>query len=280
MEDGQQNSMRVGAIIQARMQSTRLPGKILMGLPLGSDKPLIKWITDELRKSNSITKVVVATSENEENDTLEEFCLQENLSCFRGSEEDVLSRFINITEKEGFDVVIRLTADNPFLDINLLEKTLQYHLSEKNDYTKSEGLPLGMNFEIISGTALCSIKSKPLDSDEREHVTLYVRRNSEFKQSLFKPADRDLGGLRLTVDYPSDFLVASQLLGLLRKNERPSLNFISRVSGTYPWLFDINTQNEQKIQFSSLEEEKAAAIDVLRKRKFNRIVKWLNDSGC
>lgn len=246
MVDGPQNNLRVGIVIQARMQSTRLPGKVLRSLPIGSGKPLLKCITDEIINWPMLGKVVVATSLNSENDSIEKFCNSERITCFRGSEEDVLSRFWKVIEVEKFDVIVRLTSDNPFLDVALLEKTIEYHLVEKTDYTKTVGLPLGMNFEIVSAQALCGLKSKTLETEDLEHVTLFLQKNDEYKKSIFRPILEDLGHLRLTVDYPSDFLIASQLFSLLRDGERPGIKFIKRIFNTDPWIFEINRTNEQK----------------------------------
>src|SRR6202042_2477938 len=103
-------------------------------------------------------EVIVATSTNIENDILFNYCRENAIKCYRGDEENVLSRFIQIVKQQQFDVVVRLTSDNPLTDISLLDKAILYHIKNDNDYTKSEDLPLGMNFEIISPKALLAIE--------------------------------------------------------------------------------------------------------------------------
>jgi spore coat polysaccharide biosynthesis protein SpsF len=115
MVDGLLNK-KVAFIIQARMQSTRLPGKILMPLPVGSNVPLLGRIVETLKISNTNHSIIVATSTNPENNLLETFCKENNVACFRGSEDDVLSRFIDIVKNTDYDLIVRLTADNPFVD--------------------------------------------------------------------------------------------------------------------------------------------------------------------
>src|SRR5688500_5242636 len=116
MEVGQPNSPKVGFIIQARMKSTRLPGKVLLPIPLHGGKPIIQWIVDNVKKSGFEKKIILATSTNEEKDPLVAYCKTNSIECFRGDEENVLSRFIQILELNAFDLVVRLTGDNPLLD--------------------------------------------------------------------------------------------------------------------------------------------------------------------
>ena len=131
------NKIRVGFIIQARMKSTRLPNKVLTKIPLGTGKPIIKWIVDELKKSTFKNEIIVATSQNEENNILYNYCKSENIICFRGEEDNVLSRFIEIQEKENFTFIVRLTGDNPIIDIAVLDKTIQFHIANNNEYTRT-----------------------------------------------------------------------------------------------------------------------------------------------
>ena len=142
--------MKIGAIIQARYQSTRLPGKVMMPLPLPSGKPLLQHITDSALLSKVIDKVCIATSTLFKNDVIVDFANKQGIDVFRGNDKDVLSRFIALTRKHQFDIVVRLTGDNPLLDAQRLDEAIQYHLDEGNEYTKTQGLPLGMNFEIVN----------------------------------------------------------------------------------------------------------------------------------
>lgn len=247
MVAGQQSSLRIGAIIQARMKSERLPGKIIRELPFPNGKPLLWWIVNSLRKSKFITDVVLATSVSEENAILESFAFENQLTLFRGSEEDVLSRFIQVSKNEKFDVVVRVTADNPLLDYEILDKIIHHHIENGNDYTGTTGLPIGMNFEVVSGKALCSLESKILSDADREHVTWYIRTHTEFKVEHIRYfEEEDLHEIRLTIDYPSDFAAASLIFSKLEPNQFPSIAFIRNLRDQHEWIFRINEANRQK----------------------------------
>jgi len=250
MEAGQLNKIRVGFVIQARMKSTRLPNKVLMNVPVGSGKPIIQWIVDELKDSVFKGEVIVATSVNSENNVLFDYCRSKNIKCFRGSEEDVLSRFIEIQKNEHFDVVVRCTGDNPILDIAILDKTIQFHLNNKNEYTKTESLPLGMNFEMMSSSAMLDLQNQNLSDSDKEHVTLFIRNNDFYRKGVYCPSvNNDVRELRLTVDYPSDLILVSSLLSMVNKNNDSEfgLALVERAFKECPWIFDVNSGNIQKV---------------------------------
>lgn len=271
MEDGQLNK-KVVFIIQARMKSTRLPGKILLPLPLGSDKPLLSWIIEELKKSTFYSKIVVATSLNKENNLLVSFCEQNNISCFRGDEEDVLSRFTSIIRNQDFESVVRLTADNPIIDVTILDKTIEEHLNRNNDYTCTEGLPIGMNFEIVSSKSLLETENEQISNADKEHVTMYIRNSDKFKKSIYRTnCNPDFKSLRLTVDYASDYALVSSILSqsLLNNNAKSGIQLVEEIFINYPWIFETNSSNIQKKQFSDKNEEIKQACKFLKIYDFN-----------
>ena len=256
MVDGLQNK-KIAFIIQARMGSTRLPGKILMPLPFESDKCLLNWITDNLKKSGFRNTIFIATSLSSKNDPLEVFCRKNAVKCYRGSEEDVLSRFIDITTTNEFDLVVRFTGDNPFIDVDLLDKSIASHLEKQADYTTTAGLPLGMNFEIIGTKAFDGLDKKHLSASEKEHVTLHFKNSGDYKLYTFYPIKENLSSLRLTVDYPSDFLLVSAILSIAEKrNVKPDIHLIKYCLEMYPWIFKINQDNVQKKTYKTIEQSK------------------------
>lgn len=271
---GQSNKPQVLFIIQARMQSTRLPGKILMNLPFPKGKPLLEWIIGSLKQSQWEHKIVLATSENKSNDILVDFAISQEIESFRGDEENVLSRFIEVIKLNKCNVVVRVTADNPFLDIQLLDTIIEHHLNSGNDYTKSEGLPIGMNFEIVHPKALLNLENEELTDQDCEHVTLHIRNNSKKQESL-QLTQNNLQNLRLTVDYPSDFVLASILLSHFDMNEAPNIGVIEKIYNESGWLFELNQNNFQKQQFKSKEEEIDAAISLLDSLDFNHTIQIL-----
>lgn len=262
--------MKVIAVIQARIHSERLPDKVLMELPYGHGKPLLKWINESIEKSEMINKCVVATSVNKGNEKITNFCENHGYEYIRGSEEDVLSRFITITRAENADVVIRLTGDNPILDIDILDQAISRHIEKGVDFTQTFGLPLGMNFEIMSGKALLSIDDD-VTKEEKEHVTYYFKiRDHVTTHEIDLNTNNELADLRVTVDYPEDYLVVSHLLSNLRNGEIPSLSLVERVYEQTPWIFKVNSDKTQVKVFPTIEEEKKEAIRFLRRVGFEK----------
>lgn len=255
MEGGQSNK-KIAFIIQARMKSTRLPGKILLPIPLGGDKTLLSWILDELNFSEFDNKIIVASSTNTENDILEAFC-KNKVEIFRGNEEDVLSRFISIAKRDNYNCVVRLTADNPVIDIKILDDTIKYHFFNNNDYTNTVGLPIGMNFEVIAPDALISLENCNLNDSDREHVTLFIKNNSQFKKGEYVVSCEEIfKDFRLTVDYSSDYTLLSSIFSQINNNV--GLRGIELIKVTYskfPWLFESNSFNFQKRQFPTINLE-------------------------
>lgn len=270
MEGGQQNK-KVAFIIQARMKSTRLPGKILLLLPLAGGKPLLKWIVDELKKSKYTAAIVIATSVNPENDVLTSFCNTNDVNCFRGDEEDVLSRFISIAAKNDCDCIVRLTADNPITDINILDQAIDFHFIHGNDYTRTEGLPIGMNFEVINKSTLLDLQQHALEAADKEHVTLFIKNSGFYKLGVYQALKNDVyNTLRLTVDYPSDYALLSCILSFaITKNGLYGMNLVEYIYNMYPWIFETNISNIQKIQYVNKEDEVKGAIELLTKVDFN-----------
>jgi spore coat polysaccharide biosynthesis protein SpsF len=278
MEAGLQG--KIGFIIQARMKSTRLPGKVLFPLPFDKGKPVIKWIIDELKGSAFHGEVTVATSVNPENDVLVEYCEQNSVKFYRGDEENVLSRFINIARHNSYRAIVRLTSDNPLIDIALLDEAISYHLNNNNDYTKTEDLPLGMNYEIISPQALLSLQDFQLSDYDKEHVTPYIKKGQNFKKDIFKPVvSQELRNIRVTVDYPSDYLLLSAILSVGMSQNIKGIALLQRILLDLPWLLEANDANIQKQQYVTLTEEISAAVTILENLELNQVVSILKKYG-
>lgn len=197
--------MVVGAIIQARMGSTRLPGKILKTV-LG--KPLLALMLERVKLSRSLDVVVVAVPDTPQNDELAALCEKCGVKVFRGSENDVLSRYYLAAKKFSIDPVVRLTADCPLIDPALVDHALALYKKGNYDYFTNaidRTYPDGQDIEIISFRALEEAHRKATDTHDREHVTTYIGvRGKEFRHGNFRHTE-DLSKLRWTVDYPADF---------------------------------------------------------------------------
>lgn len=201
----------VGLVVQARMRSTRLPGKVLR--PVGN-LPLLGHVVGRLYQLIQPWPVVVATSTDAQDDAIVAWCRQSNLVTFRGSEHDVLDRYLQCVRTSGLDHVVRLTADNPFTDIAELERLVQLHLSGNYDYTHSFGmLPLGVGTEIITRAALEISHTEGREPHHREHVNEYIKEHPElFRIGVLDiPIGKRAPDLRLTVDTEEDWRRADVL---------------------------------------------------------------------
>ncbi|WLE95579.1 MAG: hypothetical protein QTN59_12920 [Candidatus Electrothrix communis] len=203
--------MKVGVIIQARMGSTRLPGKVLR---LIAGRPLLDHVLDRLQSLERPVQIIVATSDMERDDSIVNHCHLRKTQCFRGSESDVLGRYYDCARKYCFDHVVRLTADNPFTDIVELDRLMVLHLAEGNDYTHSfDMMPLGVGAEIFTYASLKRSFVEGLAENHREHVNEYIQENPAiFKTGqLAVDSAKISSDLRLTVDTLDDYHRACHL---------------------------------------------------------------------
>lgn len=281
MAAGQLDSKRVAAIIQARMGSTRLPGKITMPLPYGSKFPMLLWPVEALRKVRYIDQIILATSQEDVNTPLAVFARAHNIGFIAGSENDVLSRFAKGIETYKPDIIVRITGDNPILDSAVIDQVINFHIANNLDYTYSTGMPLGMNVEVANAEALVAINEKLLSAEDREHVTLYFKTNNDFRVSSFPiPGDEDFSNVRLTVDYPADYAALNLVAKISKETGHEGLDLVRYVSDHHPWIWEINNSLYQKKYYSSLAEEMKDAVHILQKYEMHaakNVIQKLSD---
>lgn len=173
--------MKIIAIVQARMGSKRLPGKILMEI---EGKPMLWHVVKRVSSSRLIDAVVVATSSHPDDDKVEVFCRKNNFNLFRGSQEDCLDRFYKAARKFKADIVVRITADCPLISPEIIDQVISKYLKGKSDYATNTILytyPDGCDVEVFSFRALAQAWYKCKDSLQKEHVTLFIRNSGNFK---------------------------------------------------------------------------------------------------
>lgn len=205
--------MKIGAVIQARMGSSRLPGKVLRPI---AGLPLLAHVTGRLGLLKTAMHIVVATSTKPQDDAIAAHCRQSSVACFRGSERDVLARYAACAAENDFDHIVRLTADNPFTDIEELDRLSELHVREGNDYTHSFGeLPIGVGAEIFSRAALVRSEREGHAENHREHVNEYVQENPQsFRIGMLTvPPNKRRPDLSLTVDTEADYALACRVAG-------------------------------------------------------------------
>jgi spore coat polysaccharide biosynthesis protein SpsF len=208
------------AIIQARMSSTRLPGKVLRPI-LG--RPMLGRHLDRLRRARRIDRLVLATSREPSDDPIAAFGKSESVPVYRGSLNDVLDRFHGALEEFGpADNVIRLTADCPLADWRVIDACVDLHEREEGDYTSNaikRTFPDGLDVEVMKSAALERAFAEARAGDEREHVTAYIYRHPGLFHLVHLVQPRDLGALRWTVDTPADFAMVSAVYAALLESE-------------------------------------------------------------
>ena len=267
--------VKVGAIIQVRLGSERLPSKALLPLPFGGGPSLLEHVVARARAAGRLQEVIVATTENAADDAIEAFCSSYAIACFRGSKDNVLDRFLQAAHQYQLDVVVRMTGDNPFVIPETIDQAVQAHLDKEVDYTITEGLPLGTNVEVVSFSALERAAAEATEAADREHVTPFIRREAGFaRQSIAYTSP--ISSLRLTVDYPSDYALASLLYERLYQAGHIFTHAdIAGLLEQHPWLYGVNAENTQRKAFASEEEELSAARAMLQAGGFTRTLQKL-----
>ena len=204
--------MNVVAVLQARMSSRRLPGKVLMSVV---SKPLLELQIERLRRAKTLTALVVATSDQDFDDPIAKLCRELNVSSFRGSLYDVLDRYYQTAKFYKADAVVRLTADCPLADPNVIDKAVRMFQRGNHDFVSNaveRTWPQGLDVEVISFSVLTKIWKKAQLPSEREHVTLYINKNIEqFRIGELINPDGDLSSHRWTVDEQSDLQLVSRI---------------------------------------------------------------------
>jgi spore coat polysaccharide biosynthesis protein SpsF len=196
--------MKTVAIVQARMASSRLPGKVLADI---AGRPMLDHVVKRARWARLLDLVSVATSEGPADDAVAQFCRDRSISCFRGSEADVLDRYYRAALQLDADVVVRLTADCPLLDPAVIDKVVRFFHEGDYDYvsnTLEPSYPDGLDTEVFRRDALERAWREARLASEREHVTPYIWNHPEVFRVANVRYDRDLAGLRWTVDEPED----------------------------------------------------------------------------
>ena len=236
-------------MIQARMSSSRLPGKVMKPLV---GKPMIEHILKSLSNSKKISDIIVLTSTNKQDDVLVNYLKENNWEYFRGDENDVLNRYYKAAEKYDADYIVRITADNPLIDHNVVDEVIEKAIESKVDYAANDLVktyPLGYRVEIISRKTLNEIERIAKDSLSREHVTLYVIKNKERFKVINVNAPKSLRhpGWRLTVDAIEDFnLIEKIFQNLYSKNKSIKYKEVAEFLLKNPNLLKINRNIRQE----------------------------------
>ncbi len=201
-------------IIQARMSSSRLPGKVLKSI---RGVPILLMMIDRAKKSEMIDELVVATSTDKTDDAISLFCKRWNIGCFRGSLNDVLDRYYQCAIKGMYYIpehIVRLTADCPLIDPKIIDGTINTHLNGHYDFTWNPNFPDGLDVEVMTFESLKMAWVWAKADDEREHVTLYFKRNPKLFVIGRYENPIDLSKIKVSIDTEEDFERVSRIIDI------------------------------------------------------------------
>ncbi len=238
--------MKVVAIVQARMGSTRLPGKVLKDL---EGETVLARVVDRLRRSRLIDEVLVATTDRVPDDAIVRECRNCSVPVSRGDQEDVLDRYFRAAQLAKAEIVVRITSDCPLIDPEVTDKTIAAFLEARPDYASNIQIrtyPRGLDTEVMSFAALGRAWQAARKPYEREHVTPRIFEHPDEFEILSVTGEADHSGYRWTVDTPEDLEFVRAVYGRLKDKPaflwRDVLDLLERE----PALVELNRAIEQK----------------------------------
>ena len=229
------------------MGSERLPGKVLLPV-LG--KPLLAYELERLRRAKEISKIVVATTTDSQDDAIEKFCKNFDVACFRGDEAHVLKRYYDCAEKFSADIVVRVTEDCPLIKPGVVDRLIETAIEEDLDYvsnTLERTFPRGLDCEVFKFSVLKTAYLEATDPYEIEHVTAFLYRRPESFELANLPCKENLSAHRWTVDTKEDFELIRRILeSLYPKTTEFGLRDILRLLKKHPDWMKLNASVSQK----------------------------------
>ena len=243
--------MSVHAIIQARCGSTRFPAKVFADI---DGNPLIWHVVDRLRHAKRIDKIIIATTVSSIDDRIEEWCKENNVDCFRGSEENVLNRYYSASEAFPSDYIVRITADDPFKEPAVIDAVITKLIEEDYDHVTNNlppSFPEGLDCEAFKKEAL-NYSEKSAETDfEREHVTQYIYHHPEKFRIGNVACDRQLSNLRWTIDKEADLEMVRAVYAH-RNSEKKGILLMDEILDIlqkYPEIKKINSEIERSAMY-------------------------------
>jgi len=239
--------LKTVVIIQARIGSTRLPGKVLMKI---KDKMILDYVIDRVKLCKNVDDIVLATTTNKKDDLLEKYAIDKKINYIRGSEEDVLSRYYEAAKKYNADIIVRITSDCPLIDFEIVDEIIKKHIESKADYTSNaikRTYPRGFDTEVFNFDILEEAYINADREYQKEHVTEYITEHPEkFKlQNVEAKGKIKRPDIRITLDTKEDFeLIKNIILHFDNINFKAKdiIDFLNEK----PELLEINKNVKQK----------------------------------
>ena len=238
--------MKVVAIVQARMGSTRLPGKVLKDL---AGETMLARVVERLHGTRLINEVLIATTDRPADDAIVAECRKVSVAVSRGDQDDVLDRYFRAAQLMKADVVVRVTSDCPLLDPEITDKTIAAFLEARPDYASNvmvRTYPRGLDTEVMSFDALARAWRRASKAYEREHVTPYIYEHSEEFKLLSVTGDLDYSGYRWTVDTPEDMEFVQAIYGRFQGHTLFNWRDVLALLNREPEIVNLNQHVSQK----------------------------------
>ncbi len=276
--------MKIAVIIQARTSSTRLPDKVLKELPYNSGITCLEQVIRRLKKSKRLNEIIVATTKEKEDNKIINIVKKENVKYFRGSKENVLSRYYFAAKENNIDLIVRITSDCPCIDAAITDLTIDDHINKMADYTTNSLVrtyPHGVDVEVFNFNALEKAHKNATKDYEKEHVTPYISRNPQiFKINIIKaPKELYAPDIRITLDTEEDYALLCAVFDYLYpKNKYFNAYDIVNLFNQKPWLKLVNKKIIQKKIFNTLEEELEEAVKILDLQDLNKARDFLKEN--
>ena len=241
------NSPSIGAVVVARMKSSRLPGKSMIDI---EGHPSLGWLVDRIARSSSLETICIATTDDPADDPIESFALDRGLLCYRGSMEDVLGRVHGAVQHAGLDVVVHLTGDCPLLDPSIIDRAVGAFLDRGLDYliTNPEQHPRGLDTEVFWAGALAEVEATHDDPWIREHVTepLYTTPDKFNAGRLDAIEELHRPDYRLCIDTPEDYALIDQIAQHFAPDRFFPAQAVMELLDSRPDLVALNASIKQK----------------------------------
>lgn len=243
--------MSVNAIIQARCGSTRFPNKVFADI---NGKPLLWHVVNRLKYAERIDDIIIATTVNPKDDKIEEWCKSESVKCFRGSEDDVLNRYYNASVEFPSDIIVRVTADDPFKEPKVIDKVIRKLIDEKYDLVTNNfppSFPEGLDCEAFTFDILDFMEKTTQDLFEREHVTQYVYHNPDKFKIGNVASGFQLSSYRWTIDNIEDYEMVKTVYAKRDKGSEGILlmDEILRILEKHPEISKINSEVKRSVMY-------------------------------
>ncbi|MBN1547485.1 MAG: glycosyltransferase family protein [Syntrophaceae bacterium] len=247
--EADEKQMNRVAIVEARMNSSRLPGKVLKPI-LG--KPMLELLVERIKQARRVDQIVVATTDSTSDDPIEALANRLNVGCFRGSEDDVLDRVLQAARRYSADIIIEITGDCPLIEAQKIDQMLISYQHMRYDFMMNRfdgSYPPGLGLRIFRKETLEKVNRLTQDPVDREHVTLYVWEHPELFSiySFQNNLDQKYWNIRMTVDNEEDFIFIKAIFSALYpRNPKFGLYDIIDLLERKPELMDINRHIQSK----------------------------------